>query len=161
MNKMKRSAREVIFFILIFLLFFLAVKLAHFWEEKMKIGNDMALIIVGVIYTLVVVSIFYLAKLQTNEGVWDVSDYAKCKGGPFFWQGDSEIADMCRQLAETPEGKIGISGYNCPTGYVGQPGLPFYYSPLSDDNWQNERCQNRPTCKGVDVGMCSLEKQLP
>jgi hypothetical protein len=162
MNKMvKRSVREVIYFVLIFLVFFLSVKLAQFWIEKSSMNSDMAYMIVGVVYTLVIIALFFLAKLQSNEGFWDVSDAAKCKGGAYFWQGDSPTSKMCRELASTPEGMVAISGYNCPSGYVGQPGLPFYYSPLSDDNWKNERCENIPDCPLVDEGMCSLQKQIP
>lgn len=162
MNKMvKRSTREVIFFALIFLVFFLAVKVGQFWIEKFNMNTDMSYIIVGLVYTLIMVALFFLAKLQSKEGFWDVTDAAKCKGGSYFWQGDSETSQMCRELASTHEGKVAISGYNCPTGFVGQPGLPFYYSPLSDDNWKNERCENIPDCPYKDVGMCSLEKQIP
>jgi|LauGreDrversion4_2_1035121.scaffolds.fasta_scaffold458999_2 hypothetical protein len=157
---MKKSTRETLFFIIVFLLFYLAVKLQHYWLHKTQMNKDVATFIVGGLFTLCLVSIFFLANLQTKEDFWDVSDYAKCKGGAYFWQGDSPTSKMCRELAETPEGRIGISSYNCPTGYVGQPGLPFYYSPLSGDKWTNERCENIPNCKGVDVGLCSLEKQV-
>lgn len=158
---MKRSTREIIYFVLLFLIFFLSLKLLEFWNTKIEINKDVSYILVGIIYTLVMVGLFYLAKMQTNEPFWDVSDAAKCKGGPYFWQGDSENSKMCRELASTPEGMVAISGYNCPVGYVGQPGLPFYYSPLSDDNWKNERCEDRPDCPLEDVGMCSLQKQIP
>ena len=157
----KRSVREVIYFILIFLVFFLAVKLAQFWIEKSAMNSDVAYIIVGLLYTLVMTALFFLAKLQTKEGFWDVSDPAKCKGGPYFWQGDSQTSQMCREMSKTLEGRVAMSGYNCPSGYVGQPGLPFYYSPLSNDHWQNESCEDRPVCPDVDVGMCSLQKQIP
>lgn len=157
----KKSIREIIYFTLIFLVFFLAVKLAQFWIEKSSMNSDMAYIIVGLVYTLIIVSLFFLAKLQTNEGFWDITDAARCKGGPYFWQGDSVTSQMCEKMAETPEGRVAISGYNCPSGYVGQPGLPFYYSPLSNDKWQNERCEDGPECPEVDVGLCSLQKQIP
>ena len=157
----KKSVRETIYFVLIFLIFFLAIKLAHFWVSKTGINSDIAYILVGIVFTLVTVALFFLAKLQTKEGFWDVSDPAKCKGGAYFWQGDSETSRMCRALAKTPAGKIAMSGYNCPTGYSGQPGLPFFYSPLSNDHWQNERCDDEPECPLVDTGMCSMQKQIP
>ncbi len=158
---MNQKKREVIYFLLLFLLFFLAVKLVNFWKNNMELNIDIIIIIVGLIYVSITVGIFFLAKLQTNENFWDVNQYAKCKGGPYFWQGDSENSKRCRELASTPEGRIGLSGYNCPTGYVGQPGLPFYYTPLSDDSWNNERCEDLSTCKGNDVGQCSFTKQYP
>jgi hypothetical protein len=158
---MNRSQREIIFFVLVFLVFYLAVKFSEYFIQKSGIHGDFGLLIVGLLYSLAIVAIYNLAKLKSNEGFWDVSLPAQCKGGPFFYQGDSELSKRCRALAETPEGKIALSGYNCPIGYVGQPGMPFYYTPLSDDNWKNERCQDRPNCPLVDTGDCSLKKQLP
>ncbi len=158
---MKRTVRESVFFILIFLLFFLAVKLARFWIQKMNMNANTAYIIVGLTFTLVMVAVYYLAKLQSSaEGFWDVSDASRCKGGLYMFQGNSPEAKMCREMASTESGKIAISGYNCPTGFIGSPGLPFAYSPLSNDKWQSERCdESIPSCAKVDVGLCSLEKQ--
>jgi len=159
---MNKKLREIIYFALIFLLFFLTVKLSLYWRDNTNLNMDVILILTGLLYMGVMIGIFFLAKLQNNsENFWDVSDYAKCKGGSFFWQGDSETSKMCRELNSTPEGRIGISGYNCPTGYVGQPGLPFYYTPISDDSWNNQRCEEVESCKGVDVGECSFTKQKP
>lgn len=158
---MRKSTRETLFFIIVFLLFYLANKLHQFWSHKSHLKGDLSIILIGCLFTLSIVSVFFIARLQTHEeNFWDISDYAKCKGGPYFWQGDSATSKMCKQLASTPEGRIGLSSYNCPTGYVGQPGLPFYYSPLSGDKWTNERCEDIPSCQGVDVGLCSLEKQV-
>jgi len=153
----KRSLRTTIFFILVFLFFFLAVKAGHYWASQSNTDSVMINLIIGLIYTLVIVLVFYLAKLScSKEGFWDVSPYAQCKGGPYFWKGDSEEAKMCRQFAETPEGKCGIASYNCPIGYNGMPMTPFLYTPLSDAKWQNERCEDKPTCPCADTGMCSM-----
>lgn len=160
---LKKSTREVIFFIIVFLLFFLVVILGRYWTQKSNLNYEISYVILGVVYTSLILGVFFVSKLneQSSEDFWDITPAAYCKGGPYFWQGDSEVSKMCRKLASTPEGRVLISGYNCPSGYVGQPGLPFYYSPLSDDNWRNERCEDRETCKEVDVGLCSLEKQKP
>lgn len=152
--------RETVFFMLAFFLFFLTVKMARYWIEHKGVQTNFAYIVCGLTYTLIVVSLYYLANLQnTHEGFWDVTPASQCKGGPYMWQGDSEQARYCRDLAKTPEGRVEISGYNCPSSYVGSPGLPFYYSSLSDDNWRNTRCEDLPSCEHIDVGLCSLEKQ--
>jgi hypothetical protein len=152
----------MVFFILVFLMFFLSVKLAKYVIGHSNMPNNAVYILVGIIHTLILVSFYYLAKLHGNnkEGFWDVSDYAQCKGGPYFWQGDSETAKMCRQFAETPEGRCGISSYNCPTGFVGTPKQPFYYTPLSDDQWKNEQCEDKPNCPCEDTGLCGMVKQV-
>jgi hypothetical protein len=128
----------------------------------MSVHPDLVKGAIAIMYSLILFAIYYLAKLtcSSSENFWHVSDASQCKGGPYFWQGDSDEAKMCRQMAKTKEGKIAISSYNCPTGYNGAPSLPFYYTPVSDDKWKNERCNNEPTCNGVDVGMCSMVKQV-
>jgi hypothetical protein len=101
-------------------------------------------------------------KQQCSEKFWDVSDYAKCRGGSYMWQGDSSEAKMCQALASTPEGRCAISSYNCPKGYNGIPKLPFEYTPLTNDEWRNERCDNNPKCPCVNEGdsMTSMVKQV-
>ena len=161
---MNRSNREIIFFVLVFLVFYVVHKFSDQILQKLRLKGDVGILSIGVIYALLIIGFYHLANLKSsNEGFWDVSPAARCKGGPYFYQGDSPNAKMCRALAETPEGRAAISGYNCPIGMVGQPGLPFYYSPLSDDSWKNERCQDRPKCPLVETGGCSSSfgKQIP
>lgn len=154
-----KKGRESIFFILIFCIFFLGIKAIGFWTKHTDMNPMIIEAISSLVFTMLIVVMFYTADLE-KEGFWDVSDLAKCKGGAYFWQGDSQTSKMCKSLAETKEGRIALSSYNCPTGYVGQPGLPFYYAPQSDDNWQNGQCGDKPSCPGVDQGLCSLEKQV-
>lgn len=159
----RRTTSEIIFFIIMFLLFFLTMKLNEFWIKKGgNLHPNLSYMITGLLFTLLMLAIWYLAKLNgsSSEGFWDISAGAKCKGGPYMWQGDSETAMMCKEMASTPEGRCEISSYNCPTGYTGTPKAPFVYSPLSNDEWQNERCENRPTCPCKDVGLCGMEKQV-
>lgn len=155
----KRSVREVLFFILTFLLFYLAVSVANYWFKHMQKGNlQVIYLLVGAVFTLLLVVVYYLATLnKTSEGFWDITPAATCRGGPYMWQGDSENAKMCRKMAETKEGECEIAAYNCPTGYNGIPRIPFVYTPLSNDNWQNERCENRPNCPCKNTGLCTME----
>ena len=155
----KRSIREVLFFILIFCLFFLFSKNSEFLISK-GVNTNISFGISSVVYTFLILAIYYFVKLDSKESFWEVSEYAKCRGGPYFWQGDSDNAVMCKNLAQTPEGRRGIASYNCPTGYNGVPNSPFYYTSLSDDEWESERCQqdkmNQPQDPGNDL--CSMEK---
>jgi hypothetical protein len=155
----KRSIREVLFFILIFCLFFLLSKNSEFLISK-GMNQNFSFMLSALLYTFLILAIYYFISLDSKEKFWEVSEYAKCRGGPYFWQGDSDNAVMCRALAETPEGRRGIASYNCPTGYNGIPSSPFYYSSLSDDEWKNERCQGEKMVPPVDPGndLCSMEK---
>lgn len=143
--------RETIFFLLVFLLFFLAVKGLDFWIAKYggSMKKDYNIMLIGVIYTLVVVSVFFLAKIRScSENFWDVTDSAKCKGGEYFWQGDDETSEMCKKMAQTEQGRLGIASYNCPKGFIGTPSNEFVYSHISDDNFENEMCKKKATCTG-------------
>lgn len=160
---MKKNSRLTLFFILVFCLFYLFVNLNDCWFQKLNIENKQFLtLFTSLLFTLIITSIYMLSKFQNDksESFWDISPAALCKGGPYFWQGDSPTSKMCRKLASTEEGRVMLSGYNCPVGYVGQPGLPFYYTPLSDDNWQNRRCDSK-NCPLQNSGMCSFERQVP
>jgi hypothetical protein len=138
----KHSSRQLIFFALIFLMFFLFLRLSKFWLlHNSQLNEDIIDVFTSIAYTSIIVAIYYLAKLNTrkSEKFWDISPGALCKGGEYMWQGDSKEAKMCRALASTPEGRSNINAYNCPVGYNGIPKIPFEYTPLSNDNWQNER----------------------
>ena len=160
----KKSVKEILFFVIMFLLYCVATNLNDAWEEYTKINHNVSMIVTGVVFVLIMVGIYFLAnmnKSNSNEGFWDVTKFAQCRGGPYMWQGDSATAKMCRKLAETPEGRCGISSYNCPTGFNGTPKIPFYYTPLSNDNWENERCENIPDCQCKNNGLCSMDAQKP
>lgn len=145
----KRSVKETLFFILVAVMFFLSVKIMEYWKTQDK-WADLKIIITGIILALILMAIYYWSHLHAcGEGFWEVSPAARCKGGPYMWQGDSETAKMCREMASSDDGKCKIASYNCPKGYIGQPRLPFYYTPLSGDDWRNERCDKPTPCKCV------------
>ena len=145
---MTKHSKEIIFFILAFLLFCLATKTSHLWNKHTRMGQDMTMCIMGIVYTLVLVAIFYLAKMNndSSENFWDIDPVSQCAGGPYTWQGDDPASRYCKKLYETPQGRCDISSWKCGKAYVGRPGLPFYYTPLSNDKWQNERCMNKEKC---------------
>ena len=152
-----KSTRESCFFLIMFLMFFLFSKANGYLIEtgKVKIPKEGLIIILALIFTVLMIIIYRIARISpSKEGFWDVSEFAKCKGGPYFWQGNSEQSKICRALADTSEGRCGLASYNCPTGFVGTPSLPFVYTPLSGDNFEDERCDNKPTCKS-----CPYEEQ--
>lgn len=140
----KSTIREVIFFVLTFLLFYLGCKFVMYWMSQKKINHDVAALTVGAIITGTLVGIYYLAKMnQHSDGyrAFEISPGAMCRGGPYMWQGDSPRAKMCQQLASTPEGKCEISKFNCPTGYEGMPKVPFEFTSNSDSCWSGVRCK--------------------
>jgi hypothetical protein len=144
---LKHSTKMTLFFLLILSLFFLMSKMAILWTQKTSIDINMSVLTMAVGYTILIITLYYMTiDKKAKEGFWDVTPAAKCKGGPYMWQGDSETAKMCRAMAETEQGRCEQSAYECGVGYIGTPRRPFYYSPLSDDNFHNERCDGTPYC---------------
>jgi hypothetical protein len=161
---MNRSNREIIFFVLVFLVFYVVHKFSDQILQKLGLKGDIGILSIGVIYALLIIGFYHLANLKgSNEGFWDVSLPAQCGGDPFFFGGDTELSKRCKALAETPDGRIAMEGQRCPLGNVGRPGLPYFYSSISDDSWKNERCQDRPKCPLEETGGCSSSfgKQIP
>lgn len=158
---MKRTVRETVFFVLLFVLFFLAVELGHYWSRKAGINETVSIISISIIYTLVMVGVYFLANLQsTKEGFWDIPLAATCGNSPYFWQGGTEEAKACRELASTPEGRCEIGSFSCAKGLVGRPGLPFIYTPISDDSWQSERCDDKPACGCTGDSLCKQNSEF-
>lgn len=163
--------REVIFFILIFLLFYLATKSGHILNRRYpQFNTELLTAIVGVVFTLIIVAIFYLAKLNENiDGykAFNLSPGAICKGPSYLFQGDDQTSKMCRQLASTADGRCQIAQYNCPNGYVGEPkNLKYWeYTSNSDSEWNGVQCKGnhvdkkyyeRPHPPSCDCGLCSM-----
>lgn len=147
----KSVVREVIFFVLIFLLFYLGVKSSQFMHNKYpSVNGDLVTMAVGTVITLLIVGIFYLAKLNQNIDsyrAFNLSPGAMCKGDPYMWQGDDDLSKMCRDMAKSPEGRCELSKYNCPSGFDGQPKntSDWEYTSNSDSCWSGVKC------KGCDV----------
>jgi hypothetical protein len=156
---MNRKSREAVFFIMIFCVIYLSISArAHLLKmyEARGSGQEELYINIGLVLclTLVILGLYHLAKLQnSSEPFWDVSPEARCKGGLYLMQGDSDRAKACRAMTETEAGRCALASQNCPTGFNGVPRVPFYYSRLSDDSYESERCKDAPACacKGADT----------
>lgn len=154
----KKNVRETIFFVSLFFFFYLMVLARDFYERKGMNPTISTLIAAG-IYTAIAVGVFFLAKLNDSIDsyrAFEISPGALCKGGVYMHQGDSPEAQMCRAMAQTPEGRNELAAYNCPTGYIGQPGRQFVYSSDSNDNWKSDKCTDKPKCVGSGNSTCSM-----
>jgi len=158
----KTVAREVIFFVLIFLLFYLGCKAVSFWRSNKIVNFDVATLIVGAVITLIVIAIFYLAKMnqESNDGYkpFEISPGALCRGGPYMWQGDSERAKMCRKLAASPAGRCELSRFNCPNGYNGMPSVPLDFTSNSNSCWKGVDCDEKQKTGNCNCSQsCSMQ----
>ena len=76
-----------------------------------------------------------------------ISQGKLCRGGDYFQQGDSPRAKMCQEMSKSNNEEI--NRYDCGPGFVGMPSHKFEYTPISNNQWNNSRC-NEPASSDVD-----------
>lgn len=77
-----------------------------------------------------------------NCNNFSITPAKKCMGGWYLHQGNSPEAKMCQEMANTPEGLDEINRYSCGSGeFIGMPAHGFNYTPLSNSQWNNDRCK--------------------
>lgn len=92
------------------------------------------------ILILFIVVLFYILGLHKCESVsgyqmLDISPRKLCKGGDYMFQGNSPLAQMCKKMESTPEGRALIGSVTCGTRYapvgslIGYPINRWEYSP--------------------------------
>lgn len=138
----KQKIRFVVFLLLVFFLFFLFVKAYEYSLIVNSIGSkDIKLFGVSALYTIIIIGLFYLARLHApHEGFTEPIKPCMCKGGAYLYQGDSARSQMCRELLSTEQGRKLASDCQCKSGQAGRPGILFNYTPDSNNQWENERC---------------------
>jgi len=115
-------------------------------------------IITSIFFTLIMTVLYFIAiaiemtilgRTESYDNL-EITPGKLCRGGPYTWQGNSARARMCRNMYSKPEGKAQIDRYSCGSGFTGMPGRGFEYTPISDDRWNNRRCE------GSDSDLCDL-----
>jgi hypothetical protein len=162
------SIKEVLYFVLLqvfFIIIFLSTN--YFYEGSNTITRKtIMLTIVSIAFSLFFIMYLKLTGLCVQPSLdgyqhtdhdtsYHPSPGAKlCRGGPYFWQGNSKRAKFCRELASTQEGQEEIERHSCGAGYVGGgEGNGFKFTPLSNSNWRNSRCDSTEEPKLEDNGI--------
>ena len=144
------SIKEICFFCLIFLI--IGVTLIGFNQTFSK-SKGSSLIISAYVVSLSLVIIFLLiyklakiANCQTDGFHFEVSRSAKCRGYPYMQSSNPELLKECEKFLSSPEG---CKTASCDGMYVGKP-VSFEYTPESNDNWENKRCNCQQSCPTPD-----------
>jgi len=128
---MNKSGKELIFFSLTLMVFYIALIVNRKTNKKNSTLMDL---LITTLATLLVVGVFYALGLEKSDNIdnfsFQVDGPRRCDGGPYMW--DKKLAKYCSQF--TPEQ---IEKANCLGGlYNGKP-IGFSYSSLSNENWKN------------------------
>lgn len=100
--------------------------------------------ITSIMFAMCVFGYAYLAGILSPGEGWCLDPVKLCQGGEYMRRGNSAHAKACQKLARDHPNLT--DRYKCPTGQSGQStgaifgGNGIEYSPLSDDNWRNSRC---------------------
>jgi hypothetical protein len=140
---MVSTINRVLFFLILgftFSIFFLATNYFYSYTN-VSLNKGGIVVIASIIFSL-----FFFGYIQLTGLFKEGFNFChrpgprSCRGGAYLNQGDSEQAKYCRNLASTPNGLAEINSYECGKGMIGMPGKGFRYTPLSDDSWENKRC---------------------
>jgi hypothetical protein len=143
---MSSSTNKIILFAMLgifYVIFFVATASVYLGTFPLSLKKGAILFTAAAVFSLFFVGFLKLMDFKPEGFEYCPSPGAKlCRGGPYMWQGDSEIAKYCRDLATTEEGKTEIDSYECGTGFNGMPGCGFKDTPMSNNCWQNEMCND-------------------
>lgn len=141
---MTTPLKEVIFYILagvFYVIFFLSTN--NFYKKSNSSKTKSLYVIVSAfMFILVLFGYSELTGLFSSRQGFHSFSPKLCRGGAYTWQGDSKRAKYCRNLSSKPSGIAQINRYNCGAGFYGMPGKNFKFTPISNDEWRNERCDS-------------------
>ena len=143
------QTNRVIFFVILgfsFAIFFLATK--YFYSDV----DPNATFLKGSVVTIasIIFSLFFVGYIQLIDKELidkEHEDFSverlgpkQCRGGSYMNSGTSAKSRYCQHLASTPEGLAEINSYQCGSGFTGLPSRGFKFTPLSNNQWRNARC---------------------
>ena len=130
---MNFSKKEIIFYILVFLLFYVFAKSSLYFAGWVKINNDLSILIMSVVFTGI---IFLLHHFDNKDNFhFELTPEKHCEGGAYMLSSASpEKKKFCAQF--TNEEK---KYFSCPNGFDGRP-VHWERTSMSNDQWRNEMC---------------------
>ena len=158
-----KTISEIGFFVLAFVLYlaFILTTKDSICKFNSSNGSKVVVMFMALIYTLAMFGYLKIFKpfdkesymFRKHNSSWGITPEKLCKGGPYMWQGNSPRAKMCKNLYSTQEGRDKINRYECGAGYTGMPGKNFRFTPVSDGNWNNARCNTQHSCDVKNNGI--------
>lgn len=127
--------KQVIFYVVIFLLFFILSRASIFLSNSFKFNVDLILLVASLVFVgLIMLSKKMLLDNKDNF-FFELTPEKHCSGGSYM-SSSPEKRKFCSQF--TPEQ---LSQYECGTGFIGAP-VHWERTDMSDCNWQNPMCKN-------------------
>lgn len=131
------SAKEIIFFVLVLVLFFVFAKLSNMNTLKYKIKPNISIAMNGIIFTLLLILVFVLTKVGKDcKDTFDfeVTPAKLCDGGPYMYSSNPERQELCSHITNSQLAQV-----SCGPGFVGRP-VKWDHTNMSNDKWENNMC---------------------
>lgn len=154
---MNSTTKEILFFLLIWIMILLANLTSNLIYEKTNTMPFVTLVGVSLVSVLILYLVFKYSKIE-NFRLLEITPEKKCDGGSYL----TGTNEYCKDKWNSPQGRRDLSRYNCINGhcggtinydgntdkcagqgmYNGRPlNLPSR-TPQSNDKWENEMCQS-------------------
>lgn len=131
---MKKSTKEIVFYTLVFLLFYVFAQ-ASIYASTDGLSISVILLLTGLIYTGIIYALYKSLFSHQDNFRFQLTPGKFCED-PYTYSSDALKKAYCSQLS--PEE---IARYSCPTGFVGRP-ASFQRDSLSNDNFENTTCSS-------------------
>ena len=132
------SIKEIFFFIILFSSYIFFFILSNHFGINTNSGK-MILILCSVFGTCGLYGYAHITGLFKES--FCLTSGKLCQGGLYMNQGNSETSKKCRELLSSQKGIEEINKYKCGKyTHNGYPNNKWSYTPLSDDKWTNQRC---------------------
>lgn len=129
---MNQSQKEIIFYVIIFLLFYVLSKSSGYVGTYFKLNNDVSLLLFSLVFTGVV---FLLKNLGNKDNFYfELTPEKHCEGGSYLYSSDPVKKKFCSQFSQSD-----IANYSCCNGFHGAP-VHWERTSMSDDKWNNKMC---------------------
>ncbi len=134
------TTKEMLFFLLILILMIVSTKGVITFTPK-NIDQDLMSVIGATVVTIILLVIYKTISVCESSDSFSLSNGFSvtpeilCDGGEYLrTSAPKEIQDMCSKRC-----KKGCRCDRCSRGFNGKS-INFEYTPMSDDNWQNQMC---------------------
>lgn len=135
---MNFSKKEIIFYVLVFLLFYVFAKSSFYFSGWTKINNDLSILIMSLLFTGIIFLLHYFDNKDSKDSFnFELTPEKHCEGGPYMLSSASpEKKKFCAQFSNEEK-----NYFSCPRGFDGRP-VHWERTSMSNDEWRNEMCKD-------------------
>ena len=127
------SKKQIIFYFLVFLIFFIIAKASLYFSKSLNINQDLTILIGALLFTSI---IFLLNKIDytKDDFFFQLTPEKECDGGPYMYSSNPENQKLCSKFS-----KQDLAQYSCCPGFHGRP-VHWERNDMSDSHWNNTMC---------------------